>query len=303
MSDPVVGQHIRRRRSWYRRRLRIQKTLAISVMLLLLGAATWQNVARHLALPRLHPSKMFSDSFWGRGDVRHKLALAAGRTAARKWLQSRPTYPYSVIPGGVHDVNELRELAARDYVVRRHYARFNYDRASLVRAGEGRLVYMSYRRGDAIFWTRKKVHLHPDELLLTDGEITARARCGNQVSEMPKSEVSEEEPEEDVLDQPVAEIESRALPFRSSLTRPSLPGTNPLPPSGPQLFAGGFIFPYAPIGVGPSGHLPCSTPEEQNEKKCKGKHHPPPVPEPTTLLLISSGLAGIYWRYRRSPGR
>jgi hypothetical protein len=301
LSDPVVGRHIRRRRSWYRRRLRIQRTLVATTVLLLLGVACWQNVARRLALPRLHSSQVFSDSFWSRGDVRRNLASVAARASTAKGWSARRAYPYSVIPGGVRDVNELREVAARDYVVRRHYARFNFNHASLVRAGARRLVYMSYRRGDAIFWTRKKVHLHPDELLLTDGVVTARARCGNQVSEAAKSEASEEEPSEDVFDQPVSEIESRALPFRSSLIRPSLPGANPLPPSGPQLFAGGFGFPYESIGAGPR-RLPCSTPEEQNEKKCKGKHKHLPVPEPTALLLLSSGLAGVYWRSRARQG-
>jgi hypothetical protein len=222
-----------------------------------------------------------------------------------------------VIPGGVRDANELREITARDYVVRRHYAKFDYNHAEMVRAGQGRLVYMSYRRGDAILWTRKKVHLNPDELLLTDGVISARARCGNQVSETPKPEVAEEEPSEDVFDQPVGEIEpNRALPFRSALARPSLPGVNPLPPSGPQLFAGGFGFPYVPLGGGGGGSAPgtCETAQQEqfedahgivdsadlggHEKICKHKHNKPPVPEPTTLLLVSSGLAGIYWRYR-----
>ena len=270
-------------------------------MLLILGVATWQNVARRLSLPRFHSSQIFSDSFWGRGDIHRKLAAAAGRANEMNRWPNRRAYPYSVIPGGVRNMHELRETLARDYVVRRHYARFNLERARLVHAGEGRLVYMSYRRGDAIFWTRKKVHLHPDELLLTDGVITARARCGNQVSEAPQAEVAEEEPAEDVLDHPVAEIQPTPLPFRTAFTKPSLPSSDPLPPSPPRLFAGGFIFPYVPVSAGPPANLPCASPEQQESKKCKEKHKPP-VPEPSTLLLLSSGLAGVYWRYRRTKG-
>lgn len=302
MSDPVVRRRVRIRRTWYRRRLRRQKALAAIAMLLVLVAATWQNVARRLTLPRLHSSQILSDSFWGHGDIHRKLAAVAGRSESINRWPTRRAYPYSVIPGGVRDIHEFRETLARDYVVRRHYGRFNLSRAKLVRAGEGRLVYMSYRRGDSIFWTRKKVHLYPDELLLTDGVITARARCGNQVSEQPQGEVAEEEPSEDILDQPAGEVQPNSLPFRASLTKPSLPTANPLPPSGPQLFAGNFIFPYVPVNAGPPVNLPCATPEEQASKKCKHHHKPPAVPEPTTLLLLSSGLTGVYWRYRRARG-
>ena len=313
MNDPVVARHFRRRRSWYRRRLRIQKTLVAAAMLLLLVAATWQNVARHLGLPTFHSSDIIRDSYWGRGDVRHKLASVAAQAGAATTWRMRPTYAYSVIPGGVRDLHELREVAARDYVVRRHYARFNYAHAELVRSREARLVYMSYRRGEAIFWTRKKVHLNAGELLLTDGVITARARCGNQISETPQPEVAADEPAEDTFDRPVAELAPPmpALPFRSTLVRPNLPVVSAVGPS--PLFAANFNFPYISFGGGGSSGT-CETPQqeqwenshgigddEKHEKICKHKHGHPAIPEPSTLLLISSGLAGVLWRYRRTP--
>jgi PEP-CTERM motif len=309
------GRVVRKRRSWYRRRLRIQRTLIATSMLLLLAAVCWRSAARHFGLPAVHPSQILPDSFWARGDIRNKLSLMAVRTVARHASsQSRGTYPYSVIPGGVRDAADLREIAARDYVVARHFARFEYIRARLVRAREAREVYLSYRLRDRIFWTRKKVHLRPGELLITDGKITARTRCGNQVSENPKPEVSDEEPDEEVLDQPVAEIEpiGPSLPFRSALARPSLPGAEPQPPRSPQHFAGGFHFPYVPFGVPPPSGL-CETAaqeqwelghgivdDEKKEKHCRPRHKHPVVPEPATVLLISSGLVGIYWRYRRA---
>jgi hypothetical protein len=152
---------------------------------------------------------------------------------ARVSRQVQGTYPYSVIPGGVRDVADLQEHAARDYVVRRHFARFDYRHARLIRSDKARQVYLSYRLRDRIFWTRKKVRLLQAELLLTDGNITARARCGNQISETPKAEVSEEEPAEEVLDQPVADIEpiGPALPFRFPNVRPNIPGADAVPPA------------------------------------------------------------------------
>ena len=288
-------------RSWYRRRLRVRRAVLTVSMVLLLLAVCWQSVARRLSLPTLHASTLLPESFWTRGDIRNKLALMSH---ARTVLVSRAgqgTYPYSVIPGGVRDVGDLREHAARDYIVRRHFAGFNYGRARLVRAEKARAVYLSYRLRDRIFWTRKKVRLLEAELLLTDGTITARARCGNQVSETPRAEVSDEEPAEEVLDQLVTEIAALgpALPLRFPGVHPNLPGADAIAPGGPQLFAGIFHFPFADVGV-PIPRL-CKPGDEEKDKRCRHHHHKPPAaPEPATWLLVSSGLAAIGWQHRRA---
>jgi hypothetical protein len=308
------GKPVRRMRTRYRRRLRIQRASLTAAMLLLLAAVCWQSVARRLALPTLHASTFLPESFWTRGDIRNDLTLMSHTRVARVSRQVQGTYPYSVIPGGVRDVADLQEHAARDYVVRRHFARFDYRHARLVRSDKARQVYLSYRLRDRLFWTRKKVRLLQAELLLTDGKITARARCGNQISETPKSEVSEEEPSEEVLDQPVAEIEpiGPALPFRFPHVRPNIPGADAVPPSGPKLFAGGFNFPYVGFGI-PVPHGLCESAaqeqfekahgivdDEKKEKRCRDHRKPPAVPEPATIVLISSGLAAIGWRHRRA---
>ncbi len=300
MNDRAVGKTARRRRSWYSRRVRMQRTLAAVFVGTLLVGACWQNAARYFSLPSFRASQVLPESFWTRTNVRKDLAFKAARsTKPATFLARIPgVYPYSVVPGGVKDPNDLRYAAARDYVVRRHYARFDFSRAHLVRVTEAREVFLSYRVRDTVFWTRRKIRLHLGELLLTDGKITARARCGNQISDTAKPEVSEEEPDEDVLDQPVAELEpGPSLPIRPLLAPPDLPGAQPLPP---QLFAGGFFFPYVPVGVPiPSGL--CHKDDEVVHGHCRPKRHKPPaVPEPSTMVLIASGLALIGWRYRRT---
>jgi hypothetical protein len=281
---------------------------------LLLGAASWQNVARQLSLPRLHSRDVLPGSFWARNDVHRNLALAAGQSSAAVNWHPRRTYPYSVIPGGVRDARELREVAARDYVVRNHFKNFNYERAELIRSRQSRLVYMSYRRWNKISWTRKKVRLPADELLLTDGVITARARCGNQISEQPQSEVASDEPPESVLDLPVPEVEGqRGLPLLLARSTPSLPINAP-PPAGTAIF-GAFGFPFVPFGGSagaPRRPQVCEThaqeiwershsiggDHEADEDHCH-KHKHLATPEPSTLLLISSGFLGILWGYWR----
>jgi PEP-CTERM motif len=304
LNDGMNGRTVRRRRSWYRRRLRIQRTLVAVVACTLIAGAMWHSAARHLSLPTWHASQILPASFWSRQSVRKDLALMAARSAhPARFLGRVPgVYPYSVVPGGVKDPDDLRNAAARDYVVRRHYAHFDYSHARLVHATEARAVYLSYRIRDTVFWTRRKIRLHPGELLLTDGKITARARCGNQISDTAKPEVSNEEPEEDVLDRPVAQIEpGPSFPVRPLLASADLPGGEPTPP---QLFANNFFFPYIQPGMPIPPRL-CSV-NDGDSKHCppKRRHKPPVVPEPSTMVLIASGLALVVWRYRRTvhPG-
>jgi hypothetical protein len=251
----------------------------------------WQNAARFLSLPKVHSSQFLPDSFAARANLRQELAWTPPHAKQRpKYVARIPgMYPYSVVPGGVSDVDSLRRAAATDRAVSRHYAHFNYERARLVRLTEAREVYVSYRIRDAIFWTRKKIHLRAGEMLLTDGKITARTKCGNQVSDKAKPEVSEEEPEEDVLDTPVAVDPISPAPARAMLRSADLPTGQPIAPT----FSGGFTFPIVPIG----GVPPVACKNGDDAKKCH-HHKPPGVPEPSTMVLLASGLGLVLWRYR-----
>ena len=99
---------------------------------------------------------------------------------------ARPVYRFSVIPGGAYNAEELTGALETDPVAARHYA--DFQRAQ-VRTEVSRFVqpvYVSYRVGDAIFWTRHPVALGAGETLLTDGASYARARCGNRVCVKPQ---------------------------------------------------------------------------------------------------------------------
>src|SRR5277367_1350628 len=115
----------------------------------------------------------------------------------------RAVYPYSVIPGGVLSSKELGAALRMDIVAREHYADFDVAAARIIRVAADRKAYVSYRKGNKIFWTRKQVSLHEGETLLSDGEHLARTRCGNRVSAVPRSPVSPDEPEETAGDVPV----------------------------------------------------------------------------------------------------
>jgi hypothetical protein len=304
-DDGTVGKAVRMRRTWYRRRLRTQRVLVAVFVGAVIASACWQNAASYLSSPSSsgQGSKPTADWLGARGNVNKNFAAMAEHPAkpAKRLVSVPGVYPYSVIPGGMKDASDLRYAALRDYVVRQHYAHFNFANAQLVRATEAREVYLSYRIRNTVFWTRKKVRLHPGELLLTDGKITARTRCGNQVSDTAKPEVSDEEPAVDVLDQPVLVADAPPFPARPALAAQGLPSAA----APPDFFSGGFNFPYAPIGVPlPSGG--CHPGEVLIDGAChhpKHHHKPPTTPEPSTMILVSSGLALIGWRYRRTQGQ
>src|ERR1700680_2205284 len=110
LNDTATRKAVRRRRSWYRRRLRVQRTMAALVVGTVIVGACWQNAARYFSLPSLHASQVLPESFWTRGNVRKDLAFMAARSSkATMFLARIPgVYPYSVVPGGVRDTDDLR---------------------------------------------------------------------------------------------------------------------------------------------------------------------------------------------------
>src|ERR1700730_13402718 len=166
---------------------------------------------------------------------------------------SRPVYPYSVVAGGVEDAKELKWVAEHDPIVGAHYAGFNYAHAQVVRLTLARTVYLSYRIGNHIYWTHRRVTLHKGEKVLTDGKMTARTRCANRVEESPQQEaVSPAEPPAQRFDEPIHPGEGIAMqspeaPFESALlSRTQMPGTETVGPlSLYDPFVGGRFLPLS----------------------------------------------------------
>lgn len=111
----------------------------------------------------------------------------------------RQVYPYSVVPGGVVSRAELASVVKSDAVVAAHYATFNMEAARIVRVVKPRAVYVSYRKGDKIYWTANKVILPAGETLLSDGVNEARTRCANRISDVFQLPVAADEPSLELL--------------------------------------------------------------------------------------------------------
>ncbi len=273
-------------------------TIALLIAVLVAGMRLGSEAVHHFTFNSGRPQT---------GASNPSLAILAGLQPYRfRAHNGRLVYPYSVVPGGVASADELREAAAHDPLVAEHYAGFNYARARVIQVDRPRLVYLSYRKGGQIHWTRKQASLHPGEKLITDGKITARERCGNQVSVLPQANTAPDEPLVAELDRPDAVASGAGFPspFNSQLLQtdpvvPVVPGSPGSPVAGgwTPVFGGppGVSMPFP---IGPPGGLVCS-PTTQNCKNVPPPPPPPPaVPEPGTLVLVLTGGAAVLARLR-----
>lgn len=286
------------------RRSKFHRVAAFSTLLLLSLTSIW--LVRYWLVPTDGPTRQLSAEW-----IEENQNLNPDVVAPDLGTPSTPgrlIYPYSVVPGGVRSPAELRAVSDRDPAVREHYSRFDFSKARVVTVHQPSLVYLSYRIGDRIYWTTKKVSLHKGEQLITDGTITARARCGNRVASLPQKYGFSREPSAAILDQPI-DGSSTEIPFpkdfHSALeSRPNSAGLGPaaLPPgsAGPSA-----LLPlgsgYLPIG---SPLVPVSTCGKTSNGTCGSAPGPgpgppsAPVPEPGSAELICAEIlaAIVAWR-------
>lgn len=194
---------------------------------------------------------------------------------------------YSVIPQGIHSEKQLARFLADHPVVARHYANFDLRNFRLVRLRHDRMAYVSFRLGNLIFWTSRKIRLFAGESLVTDGTHYARARCGNRISYVPKQPTTAWQPPGLALEAPILHLTPASFhssPLHGSSTVQLLPSDGP---------GGGIPF-FPVVFIPPGGGTPVGSPLPDA---------PLPTPEPATLLLFSSGLlmlGGKYlWKLRR----
>jgi hypothetical protein len=306
---------IRRRRSRRRRRVRLIRKVAVATGLLAILLTAGLLLTHRTYLPVFAPAA----AEWS-PNPSVNLALLAAQShshehSALPQRPARPVYKYSVVPGGVRSGTELRDAAARDQSVAAHYAQFRYDRAQTVRLKEARLVYLSYRMNGRILWTKARHRLPEGETVLTDGDIVARTRCANQISVRKQLPVAEAEPTaaqlEEVIPQsmPPVRVDIPAQFHSALLSSPIAPGGPPTggSPIGAPPLLGGVpgIPPPLPVAGGGTCEPPAGEDGQSQDNPCPPATPPPttpppaPVPEPGSILLVSSGLAAVIAAYRK----
>jgi hypothetical protein len=321
LNDPSrVVVRVRRRTRRHRRNRLIRRVLFSAVFVFggLAGAALLPiDFSSYLASSL---SSRPAPEWTSGGDVHRDLALSAAATSDASGdpnRKARPVYPYSLVPGGVHDPKELARAVERDPVLASHYRDFDFRRARVVELTQDKTVYVSYRIGGHVYWTTKKVRLHRGEKVLTDGKTTLRTRCANQVSETARQQSSPNEPAIAKLEQPIREGgTAQVIPipsaFDSALAHPNFRTFEPTQGYGLIASNGGTLSLYPPPlpscgpnrtkGKGGSGGTGSAVAiGHAGTKKDPEGCNPPPseVPEPGTWILLSTGIAGAYLRYRK----
>jgi hypothetical protein len=274
----------------YRRRRHSQKSARTKFLVALLFAAT-AAITWQFARQRPASSMSYASPAVDRIKLNEADPSAAVSRAYSSFMDSRPgrpAYLYSVIPGGVASAEELRQAMEHDPVVAQQFAGFDFERAHLVQVSEQQSMHVAYRMGDKVYWTRKNVALHKGETLISDGKIAARTRCGNRIAVAPLGPPALAEPAEADLDQPLFsnDMVTHEVDPQPETYEAVIPMAAPVEGNALQATKRKAI----PFFFLPFFGLP------------GGSSHPPlaVTPEPASLLLFSSGLAGVYWKSRKA---
>jgi hypothetical protein len=200
--------------------------------------------------------------------------------------KERVVFPYSIIPGGAASPQELRQAVTMDPVVARHYSDFDLAGVRRITLSSPQSMYVSYRIGNDVFWTKYKVTLPKGETILTDEHAMARTRCGNRISALPRKPNARVEPTAEELNDPI---------FGPSVSTPYLVAYSaPLRsfPSGSEIQPAGSSIPF-PGGSGGSGSSFTTPPPIVTSPGA-----PVGVPEPGTagLVLVGLGVACLMCR-------
>ena len=259
-TTPTPRLRVRRRRT-HRRKANRQRILAYTAMLLLgvgfgsaLGFVAWNRTDTHA---RNEPLAITGDAGSASQTTTDPDPTSAGR----------PIYRHSIVPGGVYSVAEVIDAVKRDPVVAVHYQSVNLKALQVERLAAPRSMFVSYRVGDQIYWTKHRVQLKAGETVLTDGHTIIRGRCGNCVSPDSQDAVEGNDAAANELDQVDTRPQAVAAPpFRTAMDD-ALVGPRGLLPSrfGPGLAASAFApasssgpegFPLGLLGAPFLGVLP-----------------------------------------------
>ena len=227
-----------------------------------LVAAVWIGVTAYRRAPlAAKPQAVSAEQY---EFLKQALGESGGGNEPEK-PELRAVFKYSVVPSGVYSAEELKR-ALLDPVVAAHYAKVDPARIHTEFLKTDHYAYVSYRKGDKIYWTKNKVLLRGGEAILTDGQTRIRSRCGNCISEQPLEPTAADEPDLVEFDRLVDSRSHTDVPQTARMPESSTPaalagvkpaaapvhvasGSNAATLNAPIPIAGG-VGAFGPIGIG-----------------------------------------------------
>lgn len=127
---------------------------------------------------------------------------------------THPVYNYSLIPGGVENVDDFCEQIQFDAA----FMGFNCAYAREIHLTNDIRVFMTFRKDGLVRWTRKPVLVRGGERVYTDGTRSFLARCANEIRFTPQEPSMEVE---------TSELQDPEVPHASNV--PALPSQPSVP--------------------------------------------------------------------------
>jgi hypothetical protein len=178
--------------------------------------------------------------------------IAAPVVSARRRL----VYPLSIVPGGVRSIEELKRAMLNDLVAR-NFSGFDLSQARFERLRQPECSYVSFRGKRGVAWTRRCIVLPAGELVLTDGRLRFRTKCGNRIST--KQQVPTADLDTAQLEIPLPDFLPETAPPLPPTTETPAPETPvETPPVGPPLETWCCAPPIIIPPIVPVGRTPVS---------------------------------------------
>jgi hypothetical protein len=160
---------------------------ALALALLAVAAGVWVNRPVHHRSPEsTSGAQLRSSPFQITGTVTEAQVLTGGSV--------RRIYGHSLVPGGIHSVDELMAVIERDPQLAEHYKNFDLPKAHIVTLDHDVVAYVSYRLGRGIYWEAHPTIIAKGEEVISDGLNFIRTRCGNEISYAPGFPRNPDEP-------------------------------------------------------------------------------------------------------------
>jgi hypothetical protein len=229
-------------------------------------------------------------------------SLLTTRGYAQPVSPVRRIYGHSIVPGGIHSVEELKRVIVADPLAAQHYAGFDVTKAYITRLPHDELVFLSYRLNHHIYFTSVLRLIKAGEEVLTDGDNYILTRCGNRIafSFQPNVDITQEPTDLDIF---VAELPVQpSTPALTPLAIPpaTVPSGGPAsPPSASSVTSAAPSPSDADGGGAPSSvFLPPAVGAGSSAGGTPTQISGDDMDTPTEITLLICGLAAILaWRF------